>query len=399
MTPLKNIWGYAPSIKLTLLVMLFAIPMACGPTDQIQEDPEEHTEGDTEIVFLTPDEIVEHGVTTAVAASGLLRSSTSFPGEVKVNEDQFAHIVPRIGGVVEQVNYSEGDEINKGDVLAILDSQELADIKSNFLADSERAEIARVNFEREKSLFEQEITSESEYLEARKNLSEADISLRSSRQKLLTLGFNEEYIASLPKQPAHSLVHFEIISPISGTILERKISQGEYIRGDYDAFEIANLSLVWVDLDIYQEDLDRVSEGQKVYVSSTQDRVNQEGSIRFVKPVIGEDTRTALARVVLQNKNSRWRPGMFITGNVTTEEVMIDVLVEATAIITFGGNDVIFVEQEGGYTPQVVTIGRQNSSHKEVLTGLKVGQKYVTSGVFSLKAELAKSELSEGHGH
>ena len=63
--------------------MLFAIPMACGPTDQIQEDPEEHTEGDTEIVYLTPDEIVEHGVTTAVAASGLLRSSTSFPGEVK----------------------------------------------------------------------------------------------------------------------------------------------------------------------------------------------------------------------------------------------------------------------------------------------------------------------------
>ena len=338
-------------------------------------------------------------MTTAVASSGLLRSSTSFPGEVKVNEDQFAHIVPRIGGVVEQVNYSEGDEINKGDVLAIIDSQELADIKSNFLADSERAEIARVNFEREKSLFEQEITSESEYLEARKNLSEADISLRSSRQKLLTLGFNEEYIASLPKQPAHSLVHFEIISPISGTILERKISQGEYIRGDYDAFEIANLSLVWVDLDIYQEDLDRVSEGQKVYVSSTQDRVNQEGSIRFVKPVIGEDTRTALARIVLQNKNSRWRPGMFITGTVTTEEVMVDVLVEATAIITFGGNDVIFVEHEGGFTPQVVTIGRQNSSHKEVLTGLEVGQKYVTSGVFSLKAEFAKSELSEGHGH
>ena len=154
-----------------------------------------------------------------------------------------------------------------------------------------------------------------------------------------------------------------------------------------------------MDLDIYQEDLDRVSEGQKVYVSSTQDRVNQEGSIRFVKPVIGEDTRTALARIVLQNKNSRWRPGMFITGTVTTEEVMVDVLVEATAIITFGGNDVIFVEHEGGFTPQVVTIGRQNSSHKEVLTGLEVGQKYVTSGVFSLKAEFAKSELSEGHGH
>ena len=59
----------------------------------------------------------------------------------------------------------------------------------------------------------------------------------------------------------------------------------------------------------------------------------------------------------------------------------------------------IFVEHEGGFTPQVVTIGRQNSSHKEVLTGLEVGQKYVTSGVFSLKAEFAKSELSEGHGH
>ena len=382
-----------------LLLMIFGT--GCSAEDSAVLDDSSATQNGAEVEFvsLSAQVLDEFDIRSALAGPGNLELTATFPGEVRVNQDQFLHIVPRVSGIVHSVNFSEGDSVKAGEVLAVLDSQELADVKSDYLAGVERADIAELSFRREERLFEQKISSEAEYLNARRDVTEAKIALTSARQKLLALGFSEEYIRDLPTQPDHALVHYEISAPMGGFILERHISGGEAVDRNAEAFAIADLSNVWVDLEIFQKDLDLIKEGQEVHVESSGGRVHDTGIIRFVRPVVGEETRTAIARIVLDNSTGKWRPGMFVTGIVTTEQELVDIYVPRSAVMTYEGNTVIFSEYEDGFTPREVVLGRENSSHVEVLSGLETGQKFVYEGAFALKAQLAKSELAEGHAH
>lgn len=380
-----------------LVVAIFLILSGCSQDQDPAAHDETHEEGELESVALTAEEIQELGLQTSIASPGVLELVSSFPGEVMVNQDRFTHIVPRVKGIVESVSFSEGDRVSAGDVLAVLDSRELADIKSEYLASVERADIARLTHEREQRLFDQGISSESEFLQARRDITEAQIALRSATQKLLSLGFSESYITDLSSQPDHALVHYELVAPMSGLVLERHISQGESVSDDTDAFAVADLSEVWIDLDIFQEQLDLVREGQPVHISSSGNRLSAEGRIKFVRSIVGEETRTAVARIVLENHEGSWRPGMFVNGVVTVDEASVEILVEHSAVIESDGRDVVFVKTDHGFSPQVIETGRRNHTFVEVVRGLTADQEYVSIGAFSLKAELAKGELSDEH--
>ncbi len=331
-------------------------------------------EKDHEAITLTDQEASDLGIILRVAEAGILKQTRSFPGEIRVNQDRFTHIVQRVQGIVESVSFSEGDSAAAGQVLAVLDSRELADIKSSYLAEIERFDIAQRTFEREEGLYQQGISSENEFLEARRHLAESRISLRSATQKLLSLGFSETYISELPDQPDHALVHYQLVAPISGLVLERHIAQGESVGADKDAFAIADLSEVWVDLDIFQEQLDRVRERQQVLISSAGGQLETSDVIRFVRPTLGEQTRTATARLILDNTSGRWRPGMFVNGSITVDESPVGVLNESSAIIERSGADWVFVAEGGAYEPRRISRGRGNGTWVEILSGLSAGR-------------------------
>ena len=380
-------------------VLLALFLTACRPESSSSQEAPTTQDDVHESIFLPPGDAADLGIGTGVVNSGVLTETLTFPGEVTVNQDRFTHLVPRVQGIVESVSFSEGDVVNAGDVLAVLDSRELADIKSSYLAEIERYDIAQRTFEREEGLFAQGISSENEFLEARRSVAESRITLRSATQKLLSLGFSESYISELPDQPDHALVHYQLVAPISGVVLERHIAQGESVGADKDAFAIADLSDVWVDLDIFQGQIDRVREGQAVLVSSAGGKIETSGIIRFVRPTLGEETRTAKARLILENASGRWRPGMFVNGTITVEESLVDVLIEASAVIEREGEDWVFVVAGEKYEPRRVSRGRTNGSWVEILSGLSKGETYVSRGAFALKAELGKSELSDHDAH
>jgi len=159
-------------------------------------------------------------------------------------------------------------------------------------------------------------------------------------------------------------------------------------------------STVWVDLRVYPGDLARVRRGQPVRITPLTNGFEGQGNIRFVQALLGEDTRTALARVLMPNADRHWKPGLFVQARVTVEKALIEILVPKTALIRMeDGDDIIFVETEGGFEPHQVSIGRRSSEFLEILSGLKPGDRYVTRGGFSLKAELAKDSFGDGHGH
>ncbi|MFQ5500047.1 MAG: efflux RND transporter periplasmic adaptor subunit [Candidatus Zixiibacteriota bacterium] len=195
------------------------------------------------------------------------------------------------------------------------------------------------------------------------------------------------------------LVPYEIKSLLDGTVIEKHITIGEVRSEEEPAFVIADLDTVWVNLSIYQMHLPFVRVGQQVTVSSGQEFADARGRISYLSPIVDEHTRTATARVVLSNHRGNWRPGLFVEGKIVANEEPVSILVSKSSLQKFEGNDVVFVSTPEGLVPVPVRIGRVDQSSAEILSGLASGQKYVSKGGFTLKAELEKSSLSGGHSH
>lgn len=362
-----------------------------------EDDQASENEREEDIVRLTSAELEEFGIEVRTAGPAEMRVEKTYPGEVRVNEDRYAHVTPRVSGVVHAVYSSLGEDVRAGQRMAILESRELADTKSEYLAAVERVDLATSNFEREERLFDKKISSEQEYLEARQSLAEMRIALRSASQKLRALGFSESYIQNLPEESEASLTLYPLMAPFNGTVIQKHITQGEALDADAEAFEVADLSTVWADLSIYQKDMGLIREGQTVVISSSGH--TEKGGISYVRPIVGEETRTALARVVLPNPHGRWKPGMFVNGVIAIDATDAPVVVPKSALQTIGEETVVFVQTAEGFVPQSVTLDGENSDQVSIRSGLNAGDSYVAAGGFALKSELQKSEMSAGHAH
>jgi len=367
--------------------------------DYAGDEHEEHIDGN--IVHLTDAEMKGLGIEIATAGPGNLQVQLNFPGEIRINADQMANVVPRMQGVVREVKKNLGDTVRKGEVMAVIESRELADMRASFHAAMERVELAEANYKREKRLWEKKITAEQEYLDAKKALAEARIELASAEQKLLSLGFSTKFLKDLPHDLNETLTEYEIIAPFDGKVIEKDITLGEVLREDKVAFVVADLSTVWVDLSIYQKDLPFVKHGQRVLISAGQGIPDAEGVISYLGPIVSDETRTALARVTLPNKEGQWRPGLFVTARLFKEETPVPLLIPKAALQNLEGEACVFLYHREGFEPQNVSVGRTNKTHAEILAGLKVGQSYVTKGAFELKAKIVTSTLDShaGHGH
>ncbi|MCK5186311.1 MAG: efflux RND transporter periplasmic adaptor subunit, partial [Deltaproteobacteria bacterium] len=241
-------------------------------------DDDEHEEHiDEDIIHLTDAEMKGLGIEIATASPGKLQIQLSFPGEIRINADKMANVVPRMQGVVREVKKNLGDTVRSGEVMAIIESRELADARASFHAALERVALAEANYKREERLWKKKITAEQEYLDAKKAIAEARIELTSAEQKLLALGFSTKYLKDIPHDPNEILTKYEIIAPFDGRVIKKDITLGEVLREDNVAFIVADLSTVWVDLSIYQKDLPHVREGQRVLISAGQGIPDAEG--------------------------------------------------------------------------------------------------------------------------
>jgi cobalt-zinc-cadmium efflux system membrane fusion protein len=166
---------------------------------------------------------------------------------------------------------------------------------------------------------------------------------------------------------------------------------------------IADLSTVWVNVTVYAKDLARIQIGQSVQVRAEGIVQAAGGTITYLGQVVGEETRSAHARVVLQSPGSSWRPGLFVTADVAVDRVSAPVVVADDAVQTVEGKPVVFVQEDDAFEARPITIGRRGKSGDtkgmvvEVLKGVAAGDRYVAGNSFILKAELGKSEA--GHEH
>ena len=359
----------------------------------------EEQDDSEETVRLSPAERAEFGIEVAKASPGKLAIQVNTPGEVQVNPNLLAHIVPRVPGVASEILANIGDQVKQDEILAVLESQELSEMKSAYLVAQERLELAQATFDREETLWVQSISSERVFLEARTRLAEARIDLRVAEQKLRALGYSMTCLEKLSFEDDERFTRYEIRAPFTGTIIYKHITQGEVLKEDSEAFIVADLRSVWVLLTAYQKDLPFLRVGQAVHIQGSQGGPSTTGTVDYISPIINETLRTASVRIVLPNPDGRWRPGSFVTATIDVEGIDVPLLVPGSAVQMLEDHPVVFVETDGEFVPQPVQLGRANPTHSEIVSGLVPGQPYVSRGAFVLKAQLEKGAFGEGHAH
>ncbi|QIL80695.1 efflux RND transporter periplasmic adaptor subunit [Diaphorobacter sp. HDW4A] len=352
-------------------------------SDEHAEDQEEE-EG---VIKLSAAQSGTIGITLGKAGAAAIRKELILPGEIRFDEDRTAHVVPRVAGVVASVHARLGEQVHKGQLLAVIQSATVSDQRSELQTAQKRLALARTTFQREKQLWEEKISAEQDYLQARQAMQEAEIAVANASQKLSAIGAGTGGSSG-----------YELRAPISGTVVEKHLTVGESVAENTASFTVSDLGSVWAEMNVAAPQLPFVRVGSPVTVRATAFDSSAEGKVAYVGALIGEQSRAAPARVALTNPKGVWRPGLFVDVSVLAEESQVPVAVDTSAIQRPDGKEsVVFVPADGGYKAQHVQLGRSDGKTTEVTSGLKAGQEYVRNGSFMLKAELGKASAEHTH--
>jgi cobalt-zinc-cadmium efflux system membrane fusion protein len=347
-------------------------------------------------VKLSAKQIDAAHIEIAPSASGTLIKEINVPGRISINADRQAKIVSRLPGTVISIRKRMGESVVPDEVLAVLESREMADAQADYLASWRAEELARSMLVREDRLWKLKVTSEQDYLNARNAQQSAKIKLDLAHQRLRTMGLSQQDINGISSEPdADRARYYDIRTPIAGRVTHRTLVLGQSVGIDKDIFTVADLSTVWVEMAISPNDLPFAKEGQDVRIRSGANSGNAK--VVTLSPVIDPDTRSAKAIAQLDNADGQWRLGDFVSALLVAGEQEVEILVPRDAVQDIKGQKAVFVNEDGGFKMRPVTLGREDSLNVEVLKGLEFGESIAIRNTFLLKAELGKSEAEHEH--
>ena len=356
--------------------------------DKDEKDHDEKGHDDDNKIAFSEQQLKTAGIVLNTAAPGRIRTSLQLPGEIRFNQDRTAHVVPKVNGVVESVSANLGQQVKKGQVLAVVSSSTVSEQRSELLNAQQRLTLAQSTHAREKTLWQEKISAEQDYLQAGQALKEAEIAVRNAQQKLAAIGAGAG---------ASGLNRYEIRAPFDGIIVEKHLALGEAVKEDANVFTISDLSSVWAEMTVAARDMNAVRVGESVTVNATAFASSASGKIAYVGALLGEQTRTAKAHVVLPNPGNAWRPGLFVNVDVLAQETDVALAVAADAVQSVEQKQVVFVRVTDGFRKQEVTLGRTDGKRVEIIKGLSAGDVYAAAGSFVIKAELGKGSAEHAH--
>jgi cobalt-zinc-cadmium efflux system membrane fusion protein len=338
------------------------------------------------------------GIETAAIQGGTLARTITVPGTIVPEADRIAHIAVKLSAIIAELKKNIGDPVEKNEVVAVLESREVADAKSEYLAASLTNELQQELFERDKALWDKRISSEQQFLRSRNEAARAKMRYDISRQKLFALGLDETEVSEIQQQPEASLRRQNIRSPISGRVVERKVELGMAMGRDNletELFVIADLDRVWIELAVSPEDVARVQVGQTVSIATRGSTRTTKGKLIFIGPVLDKDTRSARVIAEIDNHDGAWRPGSFVTARIAIEERSVQIAVPVAALQTMDGKPVVFVRTADGFEKRPLVLGERDERAVEVTSGLRPEEVIAVSNTFLLKAEMLKGAEDE----
>lgn len=331
-------------------------------------------------------------IEVANAGSGTVAKRLIVPGVIVPDADRVARVTVKLAGTVSELRRNIGDEVAKGDILGTIESREVAEARSEYLASKLSDDLQQELTGRDKKLSEGRAIPEQQYIKSRSAAAQSNMRVDIARQKLLALGLEEGEIAGISAAPENTLRLQYVRAPIAGRVVERKVEIGAAVGRDSqstDMFGIVDLAKVWVEMTVSSGDLSDVREGQLVQITVAGSRATGTAKVIFVNPLLDKDTRAARVIAVLDNLDRSWRPGAFVTAAIAVSEKQA-IVVPTGAIQTVSGKKAVFVRTEGGFQKRDVVLGQRDGDVVEIVTGLTAGERVASTNTFALKAELAK---------
>jgi cobalt-zinc-cadmium efflux system membrane fusion protein len=347
-----------------------------------------------EIIKLTGEQIETAGIELAPVQEGRLVTRILAPGTIVPHADRIARVSVKLSATVAELRKKLGDRVAKEEVIAVLESREVASAKSEYLAARLTSELAKDLYDRDKDLWDRRVTSEQLLLRSRNAVAQARMNLDITRQKLFAIGLTDKEIAALPEQPEIALRRQEVRAPMAGRVVDRKVDLGAAVGRDNletELFTIADLDRVWVDLAVSPTDLPLVGEGQTVTVAAHGLAYRAVGRIVFISPMLDREAHSARVVAEIANADGNWRPGSLVHATIEVGEHAAPVAVPTSAVQTIGKSQVVFVRTADGFEKRAVTVGHSDDRISEIVAGLEAGETIAVTNTFALKAEFLKS--------
>jgi membrane fusion protein, copper/silver efflux system len=320
-------------------------------------------------VQLQADEINAAGVQLANVTTARITTTVEAVGRVQQPEAQLATVPARVGGRIDKLNVQfTGESIRSGQAVAEIYSPDL-------VASAEEYHLALQNRDRMRSSSEKEAFDNANDLVA------------ASRRRLELWGVSEKQIEAAGVGTAG--LHLTIYAPVGGSVVERKVTRGQYVNAGDPLFTVADLSTVWVKADVYEFQLPQIRPGQSVKITSDAlpDKVLQ-GRVDFIEPEASPQTRTIPVHVHVPNPGMRLRPGMYIRAKFISPGERESVVVPRSAVLDTGTRKLVYVAKaDGVFEAREIQTGVPSEERYPVLAGVKPGEEVVTNGNFLIDSQ------------
>ncbi|MFB3905272.1 MAG: efflux RND transporter periplasmic adaptor subunit [Acidobacteriota bacterium] len=418
MTRIKQI------VMLLLIVGALAAAFYLGRSTAGREPAQKHAEesergkeshvAEGSIVTLHPEAQAKFEFKVAQVQTRAAQRMIEATGSIQANQTRVAHIRPLARGRIEEVFVRLGDRVRAGQPLLRYDNVELGEAVGQYVAalaaiersDSE-TDVAKRALERARSLVDLGAVAkaelqrrEAEYRNALAETERQKAEAAQAEEKLHRFGMTHPEIHKLTagadsdyhREASHSV----LTAPFAGVVTQFNASPGESIDAEDELMTVSDLTVVWVQADLFEKDIRFVREGNtaEVRVAAQPDRVFK-GRITYVGDILDPHTRTAKVRVEVPNPEGMLKVEMFATVRIPTAIMGPALMVPVDSVVKVEDHMVVFVKRQNGFDKRPVELGRQVGDWVEVTEGLEEGETVVTEGAFLLKSELKKAEL--GH--
>lgn len=367
----------------------------------------------SDIVELCPKAIKDLGVNTTIVEKKPVISEIKTIGEIKTNNDKRYVLNSMVIGRIVQDNVILGQEVKKGQVIARVENIDVTKINAdsiqrlheNILSIRQaqtRFRLAKTNLEREKRLFSEGISAKKSLIQAESDyaiakdevacLRERDTHIRKEANSLLKIYGTSTNLNTDAIQTTSAIIALR-----PGVITKKNITVGATVSPDQILYEVSDLNSLWLDMTIYPEYIAKIKEGQEVlFKSDSIPGKTFSGKINYIQPASDDPTKTFLARAFVDNSSKLLRPGMFGQIFIRETEKQMKIFVPNEAIQEYGKESFVFLFlKDGKYKKQAIEIAETGDGGHFINKGLKPGDKIVTQGSFTLKAELIKKQFEE----
>lgn len=396
-------WPAAAGGLLLLLLAIFALARRGHDAKAAQATaPGESAEGAASREGIVPDSIVTLD-STALGLAGIQLAPVVPTGSgglvangtITYDANHVSVVAPRAEGHVVAVRADLGSHVGAGTVLAMIESREVGQARGELARARASLEVAQNNYERERRLYAESISSQKEMLEAqgayKTALAEYDGALTQ--------------ISGLGAQGGEGGM-YGLTSPLSGTVVDRDVMPGQIVGPSTNLFTVADLRHVWITVDVYESDIPRVRTGAPAtVVTRAMPGATFRGRVSYAGGVVDTSTRTLRVRVEVENAGQRLRPGMYAEVHIETPQVASAaasdghaVVVPDLAVQDVNGKPSVFVPAgaPGRFVVRMVTVGpTAGGGRVTILKGLRRGDTVVVKGAFQLKSELMKASFGE----